>query len=154
MHKLYIQILTIHPFKKTNYSTYKSWHKDHQLNKALAPLDKEWLNHILHNDKGRELAIFSDAELVAVVGITNAHEDHDFRAITNIAVKPTLRNQGLGRNVLAMLFEEVSLEAGGYWVAYVDYDNPGAQAFFTKEGWTRIEEVDMIRFEFRGERRL
>ncbi len=144
--------LSLHPFQESNYPAYKSWYQDPQLNKALGPIDEEWLNHILHSDEGQELAVFSGSELVAVVGITNTHKDYDFRAITNIAVKPALRNQGLGSQVLALLLKEVPLEAGEFWVAYVDYDNPSAQAFFAKEGWQRIEEEgeDMLRFEFRG----
>lgn len=141
--------LTLHPFQKSNYTEYKSWYKDPQLQKALGPLDEEWLNHILHSDEGRELAVFSGTELVAVVGITSAHEDWDYRVITNIAVKPALRYRGLGRRVLALLFRKIALETGEYWVAYVEFDNPSAQAFFAKAGWERVEEEDMLRFAFR-----
>jgi len=143
-------LLTCRDFQKSDYPAYKSWYTDTWLRQALGFPDEAWLNHILTTDEGSELAVFSGKELVAVVGITGALEGHDFRVITNIAVNPTLRKQGLGGKVMALLFEVVPLEKGVCWVAYVDHDNPGAQAFFIREGWARVEEEDMIRFECRA----
>ncbi|WP_020568368.1 GNAT family N-acetyltransferase [Neolewinella persica] len=138
-------------FTAADYPDYSSWFNDPQLQRALGPIDEEWLNHILNDDEeGMELAVFLDSKLVAVVGITLPHDQYDYRVITGIGVKPALRNQGLGSKVLLQLLEEVQLEAGCFWVSYVEKFNFCGQAFFEKHEWMKFEEEEMYRYTYSG----
>jgi ribosomal protein S18 acetylase RimI-like enzyme len=138
-------------FTAEDYPEYSSWFEDVQLQKALGPIDEEWLNYVLNDEEeGMELAVVSESKLVAVVGTTLPHDQYAYRIITGIAVKPALRSQGLGSKVLVKFLEEVQLEAGEYWVSYVEKSNVCGQAFFEKHAWTKFEEEDMFRYEYRA----
>jgi len=71
--------------------------------------------------------------------------EHSY-TITNIAVKPNLKNNGIGSEVLAALLNKYQLRENEYWVSYVGMENKNGQRFFEKNGWTKITENDMIKY--------
>jgi len=92
-------------FKPEDFEEYKSWYKDVNLAKELGPMDKEWLNAVLKEKDGQEYSAFNKENLVAVVGIKFPNTEHPYYFITDIAVKPSLKNQGIGSQVLQKLIE-------------------------------------------------
>lgn len=144
------EYLDVRRFEKSDYEEYKSWFQDEQLQQALGSIDEEWLDHILHVDGQTEFAVFLGEGMVAVVGVTYPISKEEYYVISNIAIKPSLRNQGLGSKVLMQLLKEAQLKKYEFWVSYVEKTNACGQAFFEKHRWSRIEEEEMIKYEYRG----
>ena len=127
-------------FKREDYQAYYSWFQDPDLNRQLGPMEKEndeWLEYIFKEgaDEGCTYSVFSGKKLVSVVGITYPDEENQAYCITSIAVKPSLRNGGLGKSILRGIMYLHSLKKGQYWKAYVDIENPRAKQFFENNGW-------------------
>ncbi|MGB3850724.1 MAG: GNAT family N-acetyltransferase [Tunicatimonas sp.] len=119
-------------FDTTHFSEYCRWYAHPSVRRALGYIDKEWLEHVLNDDQGREYAVFQQNELVAEVGLMLPTESHPAVAITNLSVKPGRQRQGIGSAVLRELRSVLKHQQ---WVAYASIDNPGAQAFLKKNGW-------------------
>jgi ribosomal protein S18 acetylase RimI-like enzyme len=88
--------------------------------------------------------------LVAVVGIKLPNDQDSDYFITDLAVKPGLRAQGIGSRTLDKLFELHPLKPDQKWRAFVDVDNPKAKAFLEKNKWLcdseTSDEHGMFRF--------
>lgn len=130
--------LIINKFKTEDFPTYLAWFKDPELNKRLGPMkeDDEWLEYILQEIDGATYSVFRDKLLVAVIGIVLPSKEYPHFTITNIAVNPAWRNQGLGTAALKKVMDVHTLKKGEYWLAYVDEKNPRAKSFFERNGWT------------------
>ena len=116
-------------------------------------IEDSWLEPVLNNNpEGCEYSVFIDQKMVAEVGILLPNSDNPSFFITNLAVKPQLRNQGIGSAVLKELVQLHPLKVGQSWKAYVDADNLMAIAFLKKNGWQRLsnmaDESNMHDFEF------
>ena len=116
-------------FKKEDYPEYYSWFHDSDLNKQLGPLKKEneeWLQYVLDEQaglteyRGRTYSVFLKKKLVSVIGIIFPDEENLAYVITSIAVKPQLRNKGIGRKVLKDIIQLHPLKGKQYWIAHVD----------------------------------
>jgi len=87
-----------------------------------------------------------------VVGISNPTIGRQDYVVTDIAVRPDLRRQGLGRIILHLLPSIMKRGPAKLWRAYVNPDNSAAIQLFESSGWARMEkrmrEVDMIIFEY------
>lgn len=142
-------MLKFEKFKKEHFAEYKNWFKHKTIREALYGIDDEWLEYILTDTRGEEYAIFLKDEMIAVVGLVFPNLDHSFYAINNIAINPSKLRQGWGSKVLNDLFKLHALGRNEYWVSFVENKNVLAQCFFEKNGWKRIEEDDMIRYELR-----
>ncbi|WP_353482821.1 N-acetyltransferase [Haliscomenobacter sp.] len=147
--------LKITPFKREDFEEYQSWFADPELNKHLGPMEIEdsWLEHVLNNNpEGCEYSVFIDQKMVAEVGILLPNSDNPSFYITNLAVHPKLRNQGIGSVVLSELMQMHPLKVGQSWKAFVDAENLKAIAFLEKNGWKRLskipDESNMYDFEF------
>ncbi len=137
-------------FSKEHYPIYQSWFSDAVLQKALGKLDKEWLNYVLTDKSGTEWAVFEKNQLIAVIGVTHPIQTHNYYVISNIAINPTLKRQGLGSKILQLLLQQMPLKKGQYWVSYVEPDNTIAQQFFIKNNWINKGIVDgMFQYEQR-----
>ena len=156
-----------HKFRKSDFSAYQSWFSDPELNQQLGPIDKDWLDYILNDATGEQYCFTHFNALIAVVGISNPTIGRQDYVVTDIAVRPDLRRQGLGRIILHLL---PSIRQGlgriilhllpsimkrgpaKLWRAYVNPDNSAAIQLFESSGWARMEkrmrEVDMIIFEY------
>ncbi len=145
--------LEIRPFKSSDFSAYQQWFLDVDTKRALGDIDEEWLDYILQEENGIELAVLKYKKLVAVVGLVYPDASHPYYTVANMAVHPKYRNQGLGSRILEQLFDNLKLKPEEYWVGYVAPENAPAQHFLEKNGWYSIltdAPQEMIRFEFRS----
>lgn len=148
-------ILSLQKFQKSHFPTYLSWFADPDLKQQLGPMEEEdeWLEDALTAQDGCTYSVFQNNELVAVLGIVYPVLEHPYYFITNIAVNPGLRSQGIGQKALKELMKLHPLKAGESWRAGVDEKNPRAKAFFEQNGWKCISEPpqnnDMYVFEYR-----
>lgn len=144
-----MQKYTFRKFNKQDFKEYKNWFQDVLLKTALGSVDGEWLKYILTDTEGTELAVSMKEELICVIGINYPTEAEGSWVITNIAVKPSMRNKGIGSEILAELIKSTRLEEEEFWLAYVDKENIAAQGFFKKNNWIRGIDEDMIKYEYK-----
>jgi ribosomal protein S18 acetylase RimI-like enzyme len=126
------------PFRSEDFAEYKRWYDDADLNAHLGPMDESWLQAVLHENNGREYAVFSGSELIAVVGIKFPTPEHPSHYITDFAIKPHLRSKGIGSQVLRALLKMYPHHTG--WRSFVDAKNLRAQKFFRSNGWQEVSE--------------
>ena len=139
-------------FKEEDFPEYKSWYADAELNTQLGPMDEEWLEHVLHEEDGDQYSVYLEEELIAVIGTKHPKPpEYPEYYITDIAVKPIRRREGVGTQVLAEFLQLDEFKDYKTWRLYISETNPIAIAFFTKNGWKQIREVDehgMMLYEF------
>lgn len=123
-------------FAASDFATYRAWYADPPLDRHLGPMDEAWLAHVLTDTEGEQWTVRADDALVAVIGLT-PDADAGAWVITDLAVDPARRRQGLGRRALQVLLADPSVRRRDRWLAYVAEDNPSARAFFDALGWTR-----------------
>ena len=123
-------------FRFQDFPEYKSWYKDPELNKHLGPPpDQEWLDCVMQEKEGCEYSVFDNNKMVAVLGINFPTAKDPSYYITDIAINPGLKNQGIGSKVLDQLLILHPLKPGQSWKAFLNKDNQEARAFFSKKGW-------------------
>ena len=88
---------------------------------------------------------------MGVIGITYPTDKEAYYVITNMAVKPSLKNKGLGSKIIKELINRTALKPKEYWVSFVDKENKNGRHFLEKNGWTKKSAIEdgMIRYEFR-----
>lgn len=138
----------MHPFNAADFDTYRSWYDDPELNRTLGPLDDEWLDHVLGESPPRQFSFFEEGKLVAVLGIEGPKPGESTWYITDIAVDPSCKRDGVGQRVLSMLLETYAQDEDPpeSWIAFVDAENEPALQFFSSMGWTRSKGVDKDNF--------
>lgn len=144
--------MQIRRFQASDYPTYESWFDDVLLNEQLGPMDRDWLEYVLHDSSGAQYSVLRQGELVAVVGVCLPVDGHAYYFVTDLAVRPDLRGNGIGRGALGLLLAHPDLQDSTLWRAGVMPENPAAQAFFTHLGWARREAQtpfdELIEFEY------
>ncbi len=135
--------LAFRTFEKADFQEYKSWYEDAELNMRLGPMDDAWLTNIPDGKRGCQLSVFHGKDLVAVIGLLFPDAEHPAYYITDFAVKPAMRGQGFGSEILKGLIQQYPLQSGQSWRAFVDTKNPKAKAFFERSGWKSSEEPDV-----------
>lgn len=154
-----LNTINIKKFKKEDFLEYLLWFDDAELNQRLGPMEDgdEWLTSVLNDIKGCTYSLFLDKELVSVIGIAFPDYENPTYCITNIAIKPSQRGQGIGKEVLRKTMALQHLEAGQYWIAYVEEDNAKAKRFFERNGWKVSpniqDESDMVLYVLRNTNR-
>ncbi|MBI2524268.1 GNAT family N-acetyltransferase [Candidatus Peregrinibacteria bacterium] len=128
-------------FTAEDFPEYKTWYEDPALNKSLGPMDDKWLDHVMHETRGQQYSVFLEKELVAVMGILLPDAEHPAYYITDFALKPSLRNQGIGSEVLEELRKLYTLKPGETWRTFIDERNPRARAFFERNGWVCVSDT-------------
>lgn len=145
--------LSVRAFTAEDYPMLQVWFEDPVLDEELGPLDDEWLEHVLTDEAGEQLVVEADGAPFAVVGLVWANGEHREHVISDIAVDPARRGQGLGRTALDQVVAHVEREAPDGWLAFVVPDNVAAFAFFTALGWEHVaepaDEDDMHTFALR-----
>lgn len=137
-------------FSRAEYEEYDSWFENKDIQKSLGYIDEEWFEYINNNKKGIELAVFQDNILIAVIGLAYPNAEDSSYFITNMAVKPTLQNRGLGSQILKTLIDKTDLKPNEFWAVNVFKFNIKAQRFFEKNTWKKMGEIeeDMIQYEY------
>lgn len=133
-------------FKRSDFSVYQTWFSDPWLEAALGPMDQEWLEHILLDETGAQYAIFQANEMVAVLGVVWANDDAIYHTVTDLAIRPDRRRQGLGQKVLHHLLHQVKVPKAKGWITYVEPNNTKAIDFMKKCAWDLVEETFMYAF--------
>lgn len=128
-------------FTAEDFPEYKAWYEDAELNMRLGPMDDAWLDHILTENNGCQYSVFCEKELIAVIGILFPNPEHPAYYITDFAIKPALRNQGIGSEVLLELVKLHPLKRGETWRMFIDERNPRAKIFFERNGWNCVSEI-------------
>ena len=128
------------PFVQSDFAEYRRWFEDEPLNEQLGPMDEDWLAHVMADQEGQQLSVLRGGELVAVGGVCNATAECPFWTITDIAVHPDLRQQGIGHCVVAGLLALPQFRQPVCWQAQVMPDNPAARRFFVGLGWHCVAE--------------
>ena len=124
-------------FQQEHYSEYTRWYVDAELNHRLGPMDQTWLNAVLTEtpSDGATWVVFRAAELVAVVEIAFGSQNHSTAFITAIAIKPTLRQQGIGKAVLHQLLSKNKSQGITDHIAFISVDNIAGRRCFEKVGF-------------------
>ncbi len=128
--------MELRPFLREDFETYSTWFSDQILNRELGPLDDAWLNSTLSDPGRATFCVQEHARLIAVVGLCLPDRDHRICVITEFAVLPVSRRQGIGRRALSLLVASYPLPGDARWAAYVMKDNGPARLFFLAQGWS------------------
>jgi ribosomal protein S18 acetylase RimI-like enzyme len=133
-------LLEFTPFQCANFSEYASWFTDSELNHRLGPMDQTWLSAVLTeaSSDGATWAVFCADELVAVIEIVLDSRNRSIAFITAIAVKPALRQQGIGKTVLQQLLSKNIDRGITEHIAFISIDNVAGQKCFEKVGFTPV----------------
>jgi ribosomal protein S18 acetylase RimI-like enzyme len=128
------------PFRREFFDEYASWFGDAELNRHLGPMDQEWLECTLAEPEssGVTWAVFRNTELVGVVETKYDPENRLPAGITAVAVKPTLRGQGIGSEIMREVLSRNHVKGLVDRVGYVSPENVRAQRFLEKLGFERI----------------
>ncbi len=150
-------VLKFLPFRREFYDEYASWFSNPELNRHLGPMGNDWLEAVLSEPEsdGATWAVFRDKELVGVVEIKYPTGYQMPAGITAVAVKPALRGQGIGSEIVREILSRDHAKGLLDHVGYVSPGNPGAQRFLEKLGFARIgvdpSRSRYIEFRHRGE---
>jgi len=141
-------------FQQGHYPAYAAWFVDPELDRWLGPMDQEWLDAVLAEPatEGITWAVFRDEALVAVIETVFDPQGHLPAGITAIAVKPSLRRQGIGGAVLHKLLALHHAQGIDAHVAYVAQDNESARRLVEGVGFapTAAEADEHGYLEFRA----
>ncbi len=119
--------LEFQPFRDEHYQEYASWFADAELNRRLGPIDQEWLEAVLDEGPSNNTwVIFRDEEMVALVE-TTVDWPQKTAFITGLAVRPSLRRQGIGRAVLRHLLHQHESRGIRKHVTFIALDNEAAR---------------------------
>lgn len=142
MAKVEVTELEFKRFQREFYPDYVAWFVDPDLNHALGPMDTDWLEAILAlpEAEGAIWAVFQGNEMVAVIGTAFDAENNLPVGITELAVKPGLRQHGLGTAVLRKLLSRHHAQGFTEHIAFVDQNNLSGQRCSEKAGFRRVSE--------------
>lgn len=140
-------------FTRADFPAYCGWYADEELNRQLGPMDTAWLEHVLADATGVQLSFFLGDTLVAVLGVAFPPTPDLPYVITDLAVQPERRRQGIGRTALALVLAAAEFAEATVWEVYVSPDNPCAQQFFARQGWAQsavaTHEDAMLTYQYR-----
>lgn len=122
-------------FQEAHFNRYRAWFSDPDLERFLGPIDEDWLDAVLHESDGAQYAFLEQQTLLGVIGIKFPTPAHPYYVLTDIAIAPEYQKKGLGRKLLAALYQRHPVQEAQYWLCYVDKENRAAHAFFRKQGW-------------------
>lgn len=145
--------MQIRRFRVDDFESYLSWFEDAELNAQLGPMDEEWLAYVMSSEEGAQFSFTVGDELLAVAGVQFPAPGYDCYYLSDLAIQPQRRRQGLGRQALALLLAHPGLQATAHWRCGVAMPgNPAALAFFSLAGWQsrQVDEADaeLLELEF------
>ncbi len=149
-------MLTFSPFKLEDWPEYLSRFEDPELAGQLGPMveNDPRLHQVLHADPNDNIdySVFKWNEMVAEIGVWLPNQEHPYYVITNMAVKPDLRWQWLGRRILQEIMDIHSSPLTQLRKAYVNWNNLTTKKFFERNGWVCIstppDNDDMFLMEY------
>ena len=132
-------------FQREYYAEYAAWFVDPELNHELGPMDEEWLLAILSEteEEGITWAVFREEEFVAVLETKFDPQNILPVAITALAVKPTLRRQGIAKAVLVKLLADQRIKGFGSHLCYIHMGNAASRLLFESSGFVAVSQPDL-----------
>ncbi len=90
------------PFRADDLREYRGWFTDARLIQHLSPAPEAlWLDDVISHERGFHVfRAMRSGECVAVVGISPDEERRESSTLDELAVNPTCRRQGVGRQVV------------------------------------------------------
>lgn len=111
-------------------------------------MDTDWLDAVLAETNGVQLVTTIQSEPVALTGCIWGNDQHPSHCITDIAVLPALRGQGLASRVLEQVLDWPGHPPVDKWTAFVNPRNAEAHSLLRKCLWHEVGTSNgMIRFE-------
>lgn len=135
--------LSFNRFQREHFEEYATWFLDSELNKELGPVvDEDWLSAILSQkaEEGETWAIFLGSEMVGIVNAAFDPEKKLPAGITEIAIKPNRRRQGLAKATLIKLLSEHHQREIGSHIAYIKQTNTASRQLFEGLGFKATSE--------------
>ena len=136
--------LIIRPFEESDFGEYQGWFGDTELRKQLGIVDEEWLEYVLNDDAGQQFVAVNQQgqTIIGSIGIALPDVDHRYFVITDIAVRPDLKGQGIGRKIIDLIIARFTLSEDQRWGAFVMPENHSAKKFFVAIGWHELTDFD------------
>jgi ribosomal protein S18 acetylase RimI-like enzyme len=135
-------------FSADDWSWVQEWFQDALLDRELGPMDTDWLDAVLGERNGVQLVAMIELKPVALIGCVWGAAQHPSHYITDIAVAPGLRGQGLASRSLQLVMAWPGHPPIGKWTAFVNPRNARAQSLLRKGHWTEIGvSSGMMQFE-------
>lgn len=135
-------------FTADDWSWVQEWFKDAVLDRELGPMDRDWLDAVLTERNGVQLVAIIEGRPVALVGCLWGNDEHPSHYITDIAVAPELRGQGLAVRTLQGVLAWPGHRPMDRWTAFVNPRNVAAQTLLRKCRWQEVGMSDgMLKFE-------
>lgn len=135
--------LTVRRMVRGDWPWISAWFADPVLDRELGPLDDDWLEYVLAEAEGAQLVLSDAGGPVALVGCV-WDPDGAEHGITDIAVDPARRGDGIGRRAIDAAVAWPGHPASERWVAFVDPENAAAFRFFTALGWRHEGRDDLM----------
>lgn len=135
----------VRPLLRSDWTWIKKWFQDQWLNSALGPMDEEWLDYVLADRNGVELVVTRKGQPIGLVGIVWATSEQAFHCVTDLAVDPALRRQGLGCRILEAAMRWPGHPPASTWRAYVAQDNDPPARLLQSLGWTETNTQNDMR---------
>jgi GNAT superfamily N-acetyltransferase len=143
--------ISLRAVRRSDWNWIQEWFQDEWLNSALGPIDMAWLKHVLAERDGVELVAERLGNPVAISGVVWKQNNISCHVLTDIAVAPKLRRQGIGRLVLENILQWPGHPKSSEWVAFVAQNNTAAATFFESLGWKKDGVKDlMMRFKWKA----
>ncbi len=129
-------------FRGEHYPEYASWFSDPELDSHLGPMGQDWLDAVLNEpeEEGITWVVFRDGEMVAVVEIGFDPGAPTWAGFAGLAVKPSLKRQGIGTAVLQRVLALHEGQGRTEHMALVKADNAAGQRLVEKVGFVAEEE--------------
>jgi ribosomal protein S18 acetylase RimI-like enzyme len=112
------------------------------LDRELWPMDTDWLDAVLAERKGAQLVATIQTKPVALIGCLWGTDQHPSHYITDIAVAPGLRGQGLACRALQLAMAWPGHPPIAKWTAFVNPSNSSAQSLLKKNLWKEVGMSD------------
>ena len=131
-------------FDGDDYSWYFDWYRDAELNRQLGPMDREWLSSRIYDNNTPAFVALSDLETVGVIGVSIDDGSNGFNVISELAINPLMKRNGLGLKILNDIFVGKFPVISKEWRSYVSVLNLSAIALFDKANWKIISSNNEI----------
>ena len=128
-------------FRRRDYLAYSAWFSDAELNLHLGPIDEAWLTYVLADEGGSQFSFISEDELIGVAGLCHPGKRNEDYVLTDIAVRPNLRRQGIAAGLILKLLGEYPWTQSKCLSAYIAPDNAAALGLFRALGWVKMKEA-------------
>ena len=140
--------MELRQFSVDDWSWVQEWFQDALLDRELGPMDADWLGAVLAERNGVQLVTTIQTKPAVLIGCVWGTDRHSSHYITDIAVAPGLRGQGLASRPLQLVTTWPGHPPIAKWTAFVNPRNSPAQSLLRKNHWKEVGMSDgMMKFE-------